>query len=212
MTMRLAEEPPLSPKQSAIIKFLGEKGFICPFATVSARNNDIIFAEVAPNEDPHETIFEGIKEFAQEEKRALIVVCEHDYLDHSKAKEQAIDIFIELLVANERLFVSPKKDDLRHISERRAYWSSQKLPELTSDDPKRRPILDIGAELVFTVAMGPAYKITDPRYAPHSIVVVTWQIDVVLAEAHSREIVKVMRNRLRAVVGKYDGTQLYIVR
>lgn len=212
MIRQLDEAPELSAKQTALQQFFREGGSVCPFATIAAKSDDLIFAEPFLEGDPHEAIWRGLAEFALGAKRVLIIVGQNDSTDHKIARQQAIDIFVELWVAAERLAVSPTNGDADHIQKRRHYWHTKKAPLFDPLVSPKNPMLDIDGSPLFTVGMGPGYQSTHPRHAPHNIVVVTWMIDVRDAVVNSSEVVWCLRRKLREIAGDiYDGDQLYIV-
>ncbi len=193
-----------SVRQNAIDAFLKAGNSICPFAKIAADRGQIVYV-TSSNASIQASVFEGVKEFITSGHPVLIFIAPLDYLDHQRAQQQAHDLFMELSIAFNRL-ANPR---IRPKLIRREV-EKQVRPLLRQESPIH-PMIGIPPDkAAFTIAMGPSYQPSDPRYAPHNLLVVTWVNDVKRASETQPLIVQGIRTQMAERTGHiYDANQLY---
>ena len=176
--------------------YLKSGSVVCHFARAYAEG--IIYTQVRDN-IPTEDVRGPILQFVEGDGYALTFIFESDP-PHKQARERAVETFIRL---SRILFL----DHLRGTLED---WATNvnEIRKCFSPTSKLNPFLVSRSGPLFSIAMGPQYQERHPRYAPHSILVVTRHSDVSTVEDID---VQKIRERITERMGSlYDADELYL--
>ena len=189
--------------------FLSKGGSVCPFAVRSAR----IYATVGiePRLD-RPRLRSAAKSFSetrgQTPNGTLLVLQRVDATrrpsDFEHTKTWAREVFLELMTCFGLVSGASEAELTPAIGQVRAMLFDEHEP--------RRPMLGCGAEPLFAICMSPLYPATHPRYAPHAVVVVTWQADVAAVhDLPAREHIRRAMVREHGVVYDADDLMLHFL-
>jgi len=166
---------------SELEAFLSRGGSVCPFATRSARDYATVGAEPRLGRAHLRRAVEGFAETrGQAPNGALLVLrrteASHPPSDFECTKTWAREVFLELMTCFGLVGGATEADLSPVIGKVRTMLFDEHEP--------RRPMLGCGDEPLFAICMSPLYPAAHPRYAPHAVVVVTWQGDVAAVHDH----------------------------
>jgi len=140
---------------------------ICPFAKtcsleITAPSTDIRADRAA--------VLHGMMTFAASRGNALVLLAPADG-DFTAVTAWAREAFLELMICCSRI-----NHPTVSITEIENHVERTVRPMLESQEI--RPHLALHARPLMTICMAPVYPTTHPRYAPHTILVITWSDDV----------------------------------
>jgi len=158
--------------------FLSRGGSVCPFAVRSYR----IYAMAGAEPRLDRTLLRSaVEKFAKTRGKtpsgAMLVEATHPPSDFERTQTWAREVFLELMACFGLA-------DGASEAELSAVIDGQVRAMLFDEQEPRRPMLGCGAEPLFAICMSPLYPAAHPRYAPHAVVVVTWQADVAAVHDH----------------------------
>ena len=197
--MESAKKHP-SERQTAIDAFLKAGSSICPFAKIAANRSEIFYLEPGAG-SLREDIFQGVQDFLISRKPVFIVTAPSDSPNKQNGERQAHDLFIELAIAFGRI-VNPGESEEAVRKEFGGLFRTRLRP-----DSELNPMIMLPPDKgLFTIAMNPAYLPTDPRYAPHDILVLTWMQDVKAAARARPDLVGEIHGEMQRRTGTvYDA-------
>jgi hypothetical protein len=187
--------------------FLSRGGSVCPFAARASR----VYAMAGAEPRLDRAVLRGaVKEFAETRGKApsgsLLVLRRVESLhrpsDFERTMRWARDVFLELMICF-GLADGASEAELSPVID------GQVRPMLFDEQEPRRPMLGCGAQPLFAICMSPLYPATHPRYAPHAVVVVTWQADVAAVHDHPARA-HIRRAMVREHGFVYDADELML--
>jgi len=197
----------MSTRIAAADAFLRSDECLCPFARFCMMH----YGEVStrPQFD-RKALLKLAKGFAPTQgakpAHALVVVAQDDYYDYFETtKTWAIATFLELMVVCNLV-----SDVSATVSEVERLVSRQIRPLVLSEDDPRRPHLALNGAGLITICMAPVYPVGHPRYAPLSLVAVTWQSDIAGAQASPDLVTRIRENMKKQHGFVYDANDLML--
>jgi len=182
----------------AIKHYLRAGKSACPFARACPLQ--LVTVSTTPRADRAD-IFQRIATFAAERGNALVLLATTDE-DFTATTVWARETFLELMICCSQIshptVPAPQIED--HVERTvRPILSSHEI----------RPYLALHAKTLMTICMAPIYPAAHPRYAPHTILVVTWSDDVAASQATGATS-KIREAMARAHGHVYDANELML--
>jgi hypothetical protein len=151
----------------AIKSYLHAGKSVCPFA----KTCPVELASVSANPRADRAgILRSVATFATARGNAIILLAKTDE-GFAATASWAAEAFLELMICCAQI-----SQPSVAIAEIEHYVESTIRPTLSSDEI--RPHLALHESALMTICMTPVYPAEHPRYAPHTILVVTWSADV----------------------------------
>lgn len=83
-------------------------------------------------------------------------------------------------------------------------------PVLLDDNDRRRPELALNQKHLVSITLAPCYPVTNPRYAPHTALVVTWMKDIMRGQKSSVAMTDIRGAMEREYGYVYDANELML--
>jgi hypothetical protein len=171
---------------------------VCPFAKVSPL--ELVTVSTIPRAD-RAIIIPSVVAFAAARGNALVLLAEAD-ANFTATTAWATEAFLELMVCCSWL-----DQPMVPIAEVERHVERDIRPIL--DSPVLQPHLGLRAKALMSICMAPVYPAAHPRYAPHTILVVTW-IDDVAAAQSTNTVAKIRAAMAREHGSVYDANELML--
>ena len=188
----------LMDRTTAVKHHLQAGKSVCPFA----RACPLQLATVSTNpRTDRADILQAVATFAAERGNALVLLATADE-DFTATTVWTREAFLELMVCCSQIshptVPVPQIED--HVERTvRPILSSHEI----------RPYLSLHAKTLMTICMAPIYPAAHPRYAPHTILVVTWSDDVT-ASQDTGATSKIRETMARTHGHVYDANELML--
>lgn len=172
---------------------------VCPFAKACM----LEFATVSANvHTDRAIILRCLTTFAAARGNALVLLATADK-DFTATTAWARELFLELMICCSQI-----SHPTVPITEIEDHTERTVRPILSSH--KIRPYLVLHAKALMTICMAPVYPAAHPRYAPHTILVVTWSNDVVEASQGTGVVSKIRETMAKEHGHIYDANELML--
>ena len=185
-------------RAAALKSYLQAGKSVCPFA--KACSLELTSVSANPRTD-RAGILRCVTTFAASRGNAIILVAKADK-GFAATATWAAEAFLELMICCTQV-----SQPTVAIAEIEHYVESTVRPTLSSDEI--RPHLALHGKALMTICMAPVYPAEHPRYAPHAILVVTWNADVDEALG-AGSIPKIREAMAKAHGHVYDANELVL--
>lgn len=188
----------LMDRTTAVKHHLQAGKSVCPFARVCPLQ--LATVSTNPRAD-RANIHQAVTTFAAERGNALVLLATADE-DFTATTVWARETFLELMVCCSQIshptVPVPQIED--HVERTvRPILSSHEI----------RPYLSLHAKTLMTICMAPIYPTAHPRYAPHTILVITWSADVAASQGTAAAS-KIRQTMARTHGHVYDANELML--
>jgi hypothetical protein len=171
---------------------------ICPFA--KACPLELATVSTNPRAD-RAAILRSVTAFAAARGNAIVLLAKADK-GFTATTAWAREAFLELMICCSQI-----SQPAVPVTEIEDYVERAVRPTLSSHEI--RPHLALHAKALMTIYMAPIYPAAHPRYAPHTILVVTWSDDVGEAQG-TGAILKIREAMAKAHGHVYDANELML--
>jgi len=186
-------------RAAAVKKYLQAGKSVCPFA--KACPLELAAVSVANPRADRAGILRSVTAFAAARGNAIVLLAKADKGFTSTAA-WAAESFLELAICCARVSEpTVPVVEIEHYVER--------VVRSTLRSSEIRPHLALHAKALMTICMAPVYPSTHPRYAPHTILVVTWVEDVDKASG-TGAVPKIREAMTKAHGCVYDANELML--
>jgi hypothetical protein len=181
-------------------QFIAQGGSVCPFARGCTRHYVTVGRVPADKRKEIQATMRGFVGTAGKTPYHALLVVGPELPDFASMQTWAREVFLELMTCFGLIDGHPEKEVVRYVR-------NEIRPMLMDDANPRRPVLASANQPLFSICMSPLYPKTHPRYAPQSVVVVTWHEDV--GAMHGTPAVARVRQVMRREHGSvYDADEL----
>jgi len=171
---------------------------VCPFAKACPFEMTTVSANARAD---RAGLLRSVTTFAAARGNAIVLLAKADK-GFAATATWAAEVFLELMICCAQI-----SQPTTPIAEIEHYVESSIRPILSS--PEIRPHLALHGKALMTICMAPLYPATHPRYAPHTILVVTWSADVAAALG-AEGIPKIREAMAKAHGHVYDANELML--
>jgi hypothetical protein len=171
---------------------------VCPFAKTCTLELATVGANARAD---RATIFRCVTAFAAARGNAIVLVAKVDK-GFATTTTWAQGAFLELMVCCTQI-----SQPTIPVAEIEDHVERVIRPTLSSHEI--RPHLSLHAKAMMTICMAPIYPTAHPRYAPHTILVVTWNDDVGAAQ-DTGAVAKIRAAMAKAHGSIYDANELML--
>lgn len=185
-------------RAAAVRNYLQAGKSVCPFA--KACPLELVAVSMIPRAD-RTIIIPSVVAFGAARGNALVLIAEAD-TSFADTTAWATEAFLELMVCCSWLDqpMIPIAEVERHVEQN---------IRPTLDSPVIRPHLGLRSKMLMSICMSPVYPTAHPRYAPHTILVVTWNDDVAAAQG-TGAVTKIRAAMAKAHGHVYDANELVL--
>jgi hypothetical protein len=181
------EQAKLTPRQQDMHGFFMGRNVVCPYAYQAAKEGNIMYSDWLATERA-DGFRKELKQFSDQEKGVFVLMGDPTEKTHNASINKAFQMMRDIKVL---------EDEFKGTDPE---YARLRVDQTLNMEARHKGKHQIHSDIIFprgrafAFAMGPAYPVVHPRYAPNLIVIINWLRETGQAMGN-REVVRHIREQ-----------------